>query len=232
MSRNRCWKSFVQNFPSCSSSIIISPKSVKGTNSADRGPIIISISPRFARSGKTEVYMEMIEEVLQKGKQVIVLIPEIALTLQTVHRLGERFGERVSLLHSRLSEGERYDQYGIFPSFIKSYGFRYFFCLETDRIPAFTIPSMTGFVIPYFSLLHSRLSEGERYDQYERAKRGEIDIIIGPRSALFVPFTDSALHDFCEPSWRLHNENIVTHNRSFECRPVAGPAGLARAGRW
>lgn len=89
-------------------------------------------------SGKTEVYMEMIEEVLQKGKQVIVLIPEIALTLQTVRRLGERFGERVSILHSRLSEGER-------------------------------------------------------YDQYERAKKGEIDIIIGPRSALFVPFTDLGL---------------------------------------
>lgn len=85
-------------------------------------------------SGKTEVYIEMIEEVLAKGRQAIVLIPEIALTLQTVRRFGNRFGERVSILHSRMSEGER-------------------------------------------------------YDQYERCKRGEIDIMIGPRSALFAPFS-------------------------------------------
>lgn len=85
-------------------------------------------------SGKTEVYIEMIEEVLQKGRQAIVLIPEIALTLQTVRRFGSRFGERVSILNSRMSDGER-------------------------------------------------------YDQYERARRGEVDIIVGPRSALFTPFS-------------------------------------------
>lgn len=85
-------------------------------------------------SGKTEVYIEMIDEVLQRGQQAIVLIPEIALTLQTVRRFGNRFGDRVSILHSRMSEGER-------------------------------------------------------YDQYERCKRGEIDIMIGPRSAVFAPFS-------------------------------------------
>lgn len=84
-------------------------------------------------SGKTEVYMEMIRTVLKQKRQVIVLIPEIALTFQTVSRFQRRFGDRVSILHSRLSEGEK-------------------------------------------------------YDQYERAKRGEVDIIVGPRSALFVPF--------------------------------------------
>lgn len=85
-------------------------------------------------SGKTEVYMEVIDYVLAKGKQVIVLIPEIALTYQTVLRFYKRFGERVSIMNSKMSDGERYDQ----------------------------------------SL---------------RAKNGEIDIIIGPRSALFTPFT-------------------------------------------
>lgn len=84
-------------------------------------------------SGKTEVYMEVIEHVVAQGKQVIMLIPEIALTFQTVNRFYQRFGDRVSILHSRLSAGER-------------------------------------------------------YDQYLRAKRGEIDIMIGPRSALFTPF--------------------------------------------
>ena len=61
-------------------------------------------------SGKTEVYMEMIAKVLNDGRQAIVLIPEIALTYQTVMRFYTRFGERVSILNSRMSQGERYDQ--------------------------------------------------------------------------------------------------------------------------
>lgn len=84
-------------------------------------------------SGKTEVYMELIARMLLKGSQVIVLIPEISLSLQTVSRFYSRFGQRVSVMNSRLSDGEK-------------------------------------------------------YDQYLRAKRGEIDIVVGPRSALFMPF--------------------------------------------
>lgn len=84
-------------------------------------------------SGKTEVYMGIIEKVIAEHKQVIVLIPEIALTFQTVSRFYRRFGEHVSVMHSRLSQGEK-------------------------------------------------------FDQFERAKAGEIDIMIGPRSALFTPF--------------------------------------------
>ncbi len=84
-------------------------------------------------SGKTEVYMELIAKVLEEGKQAIVLIPEIALTYQTVMRFYNRFGNRVSIMNSRLSAGER-------------------------------------------------------FDQFERAKKGDIDIMIGPRSALFTPF--------------------------------------------
>lgn len=89
-------------------------------------------------SGKTEVYLAAIEEAVRMGKQAIVLIPEIALTYQTVCRFTKRFGERVSILNSRLSKGEK-------------------------------------------------------YDQWLRAKNGEIDIIIGPRSALFVPFPNLGL---------------------------------------
>ncbi len=84
-------------------------------------------------SGKTEVYMEMIAQVLKEGGQAIVLIPEIALTYQTVMRFYGRFGERVSILNSRMSPGER-------------------------------------------------------YDQMERVKSGQVDVMIGPRSALFTPF--------------------------------------------
>ena len=62
-------------------------------------------------SGKTEVYMELIRHVLEQGRQVILLIPEIALTYQNVSRFYARFGEQVSLIHSRMSQGERYDQF-------------------------------------------------------------------------------------------------------------------------
>ena len=86
-------------------------------------------------SGKTEVYMGMLENVLNSGKQAIVLIPEIALTFQTVMRFYGRFGDKVSVIHSKMSAGER-------------------------------------------------------YDQMERAKRGEISIMIGPRSAVFTPFSN------------------------------------------
>ncbi len=89
-------------------------------------------------SGKTEVYMEMIRTVVEMGKQAIVLIPEIALTYQTVMRFYRRFGDRVSIMNSRLSAGER-------------------------------------------------------YDQMMRAKAGEVDVMIGPRSALFTPFPDLGL---------------------------------------
>ncbi len=89
-------------------------------------------------SGKTEVYLNIIEKVVASGKQVIVLIPEIALTFQTVMRFTKRFGNRVAFFNSRLSDGER-------------------------------------------------------YDQYVKAKEGTIDIMIGPRSALFTPFKDPGL---------------------------------------
>ncbi len=89
-------------------------------------------------SGKTEVYIEMIRRVVLRGRQAIMLIPEIALTFQTVMRFYRCFGDRVSIMHSRLSAGERYDQ-------------------------------MT------------------------RAKEGNIDVMIGPRSALFTPFPNLGL---------------------------------------
>ena len=89
-------------------------------------------------SGKTLCYMDMIEHVISQGKQVIMLIPEIALTFQTVQRFYRRFGDSVSILNSRMSKGERYDQ----------------FC---------------------------------------RAINGDISIIIGPRSALFTPFLNLGL---------------------------------------
>ena len=62
-------------------------------------------------SGKTEVYLKAIEDCLKEGGQAIVLVPEISLTPQTVGRFADRFGDRIAVLHSRLSAGERFDEW-------------------------------------------------------------------------------------------------------------------------
>ena len=84
-------------------------------------------------SGKTEVYIELIARAIAMGRQAIVLIPEIALTYQTMMRFYHRFGGRVSVIHSKMSPGEK-------------------------------------------------------QDQFDRARQGDLDVMIGPRSALFTPF--------------------------------------------
>ncbi len=84
-------------------------------------------------SGKTRVYIELIRRMREAHRQTIVLIPEISLTFQTVNELADYFGDSIAVMHSRLSAGER-------------------------------------------------------YDQFEKAQNGEIDIMVGPRSALFTPF--------------------------------------------
>lgn len=89
-------------------------------------------------SGKTEVYMELIEWNIKRGKEVICLIPEISLTYQTVMRFYNRFGNNISIINSRMSKGER-------------------------------------------------------YDSFLMAKEGKIQIMIGPRSALFTPFQNLGL---------------------------------------
>lgn len=62
-------------------------------------------------SGKTEVYMQIIEKVLKKGKTAIILVPEISLTPQMIEHFSNRFGNQIAALHSALSEGEKYDEW-------------------------------------------------------------------------------------------------------------------------
>lgn len=89
-------------------------------------------------SGKTEVYMNIIEEVLKKGKEVIVLVPEISLTPQMVNIFKSRFKNSIAILHSALSDGEK-------------------------------------------------------YDEWRKIERKEVSIVIGARSAIFAPFTNIGL---------------------------------------
>src|SRR5699024_2027048 len=62
-------------------------------------------------SGKTEIYLQLVEKMLKLGKDSIVLVPEISLTPQTIDRFVGRFGNSVAILHSRLSQGERFEQW-------------------------------------------------------------------------------------------------------------------------
>ena len=98
----------------------------------------VSLIHGVTGSGKTLLYIAMIEQVLKEGKQAIVLIPEIALTLQNILRFYRFFGDRISCVNSRMN------------------------------------PSL-------------------RNDQFERARAGEISVMIGPRSALFTPFSNLGL---------------------------------------
>ena len=89
-------------------------------------------------SGKTEVYLKLMEEIIRKGKEVIFLIPEISLSFQTRSRIEKRFPGLVSVLHSKMSQGER-------------------------------------------------------AESMEKCRSGEVKILMGPRSALFAPFSNLGL---------------------------------------
>ena len=77
-------------------------------NSSASRPILLH---GVTGSGKTEIYLQAIAQMLEEGKGAIVLVPEISLTPQTVRRFAGRFGDRVAVLHSALSDGERYDEW-------------------------------------------------------------------------------------------------------------------------
>ena len=81
---------------------------LKGVHSKRFSPFLIY---GVTGSGKTEIYLRAIEEVLNQGREAIVLVPEISLTPQLLSRFKDRFGENLSLLHSKLGRGERYDQW-------------------------------------------------------------------------------------------------------------------------
>ncbi len=111
-------------------------------------------------SGKTEIYLKAVEAVLAQGRQAIVLVPEIALTPQTVRRFISRF------------------------------------------------PGQVG-------LVHSRLSAGERYDTWRRARQGDLGVVVGPRSALFTPLPKVGLIvvDECHDDSYYQDEPPFYHGR-------------------
>jgi primosomal protein N' (replication factor Y) len=112
-------------------------------------------------SGKTELYLRAVAEIIRTGRQAIVLVPEIALTPQTVRRFMGRFPGRVGLVHSQLSTGEQ-------------------------------------------------------YDTWRRARAGKLEVIVGPRSALFTPLPDIGLvvlDESHEQSYYQSNQPPYYHAR-------------------
>ena len=143
-------------------------------------------------SGKTEVYMEIIEHYLKMGKTSIVLVPEISLTPQMVLRFQQRFGDKIAAIHSGLSDGEK-------------------------------------------------------YDEWRRIMRGEASIVIGARSAIFVPLHDigviivdeehSDSYKQSDPSPRYHARDVALKRSEYHnCSVVFGSAtpsleSMARANK-
>ena len=112
-------------------------QAIEEARAAGRGDVVLLDG--VTGSGKTEVYLAAIERTLADGRDAIVLVPEISLTPQTVGRFRSRFGDAVAVLHSKLSTGER-------------------------------------------------------YDQWDMARRGEARVVVGARSALFAPLANPGLY--------------------------------------
>ena len=130
-------------------------------------------------SGKTEVYLQLIAKALEKGKQAIALVPEISLTPQMIERFVGRFGQEVAILHSRLSDGER-------------------------------------------------------SDQWHKIKEGRVKVVVGARSAVFAPFDKLGIiiideeheHTYkSEKSPKYHAHEVARKRVEFEnCILVLGSA--------
>ena len=130
-------------------------------------------------SGKTLVYIKLIEEVLKKGKEAILLVPEISLTPQVVNIFKSHFGKVVAILHSALSDGEK-------------------------------------------------------YDEWRKIERGEVSIVIGARSAIFAPFINVGIIIIDEEhSATYKQENMPMYNaidvalkrgNTYNCPVILGSA--------
>jgi len=120
-------------------------------------------------SGKTEIYLRAVADVLKQGKQAIVLVPEISLTAQTIRRFAVRFPDRLAVWHSDLSLNER-------------------------------------------------------YDTWRRIQQGQVDVVVGARSALFLPFNRLGLIVLDEE----HDASYKQHEEVVHTIPIQQPLYHAR----
>ncbi|RQD77813.1 MAG: primosomal protein N' [Candidatus Syntrophonatronum acetioxidans] len=132
-----------------------------------KGPLQILLHG-VTGSGKTEVYLQAIEEVIRRGREALVLVPEISLTPQMITWFRGRFG-------------------------------------------------------PLVTVLHSKLSHGERYDQWCKILEGEVKIVVGPRSAVFAPFSNLGIIIIDEEHETTYKQG---ESPRYDAREVAKRRGL------
>jgi primosomal protein N' (replication factor Y) len=158
-------------------------------------------------SGKTEVYMRVIEKVLKEKKEAIVLVPEISLTPQFVSLFKKRFGSLIAILHSRLSDGEKYDEWRK---------------IERKEV-SIVIGARSAIFAPFTNLgciiideEHSSTYKQENNPRYHaidialnRAKRYNIPLILGSATPSIESFTRAKLgvYELCEMTSRV-NKNL------------------------
>jgi primosomal protein N' (replication factor Y) (superfamily II helicase) len=132
-------------------------------------------------SGKTELYIHLIEETLKQGKQVLYLLPEIALTTQMIHRLRKHFGNAVGVYHSRFNSNERVEIW--------------------KKVLASPTPPKEG-------LSNAQSSAGSAMETPPSGGRGAI--ILGARSALFLPYSNIGLIIIDEEHDPSYKQNEIT----------------------
>ena len=155
-------------------------------------------------SGKTEVYLQAIEDVLRQGKTACVLVPEISLTPQTVARFRGRFGDMVAVMHSRMSDGERYDQW----DFIRSGDAR---VVVGARSALFTPLSHVGLIV-----IDEEHEGSYKQDSAPRYHAREVALWMARRSGAAVvlgsatPSIESLYAAAKDPRW----EQVYLHERA------------------
>ena len=150
-------------------------------------------------SGKTEVYIHLIEEVLKQGKQVLYLVPEIALTTQLTDRLQAVFGDKLVVYHSKFSNAERVEIYHA--------------CHGTPDVGRAKAYGVMG----KGEWTPSGLMDASLMGKGDEAMRREARVILGARSAIFLPFNNLGLiivDEEHEPSYKQQDPAPRYHARS------------------
>lgn len=135
-------------------------KAVKQINESKKDVILLN---GVTGSGKTEIYINLINNVINEGKEAIMLVPEISLTTQIINRFKKNFGNKIAILHSNLSDGER-------------------------------------------------------FDEYRKILKGEVKIVVGARSAIFAPFKNIGLIVIDEEHSATYKQD---HNPRYNAIDVA-----------
>ena len=150
-------------------------------------------------SGKTEVYIHLIQEILQQGKQVLYLVPEIALTTQLTDRLQAVFGDKLVVYHSKFSNAERVEIYNQVQ------------CSSTEVQHSSKLSSEEKTILNYIE--REALNHAEQLETPKTRGR----LILGARSAIFLPFSDLGLiivDEEHEPSYKQQDPAPRYHARS------------------